>query len=74
VWVDEHAQDEGRAGRSSRIRNGRGSLGERQIDSAVRAGLSQQTWSSVERGADPRVTLETLCRCAMAVDLEPAYR
>ncbi len=50
------------------IRSGRLALGERQVDSAERAGVSQQTWSSVERGADPRVTLDTVCRCAMAVD------
>jgi len=67
VISDQHARTlAGRIGAG--IRSGRRSKGERQVDCAERAGVSQQTWSSVERGADPRVTLETLCRCAMAVD------
>lgn len=50
------------------LREGRSGRGERQADVAERAGIARSTWSAVERGEDARVTLETLCRCAMAVD------
>ena len=54
------------------LKEARLAQGLRQVDAASAAGITQPHFSRIERGREPGATLQTLCACAAALNVQLA--